>query len=518
DNRNKLGFQDTSAADSLLGRARNSAELLLQQFNPIGLLLALPGIAILYRRDRPLALVLLAFGGGIAAISVTLHAESTRFYFSGAYLMLALFFAATAAWLVGCLQRRPLPRAGLYGVLALLPLVNLGINFGSVDMSGYNQYDLYSRTVLNDDLAENAVVIAPWELATPLRYFQFVEGVRPDLLIVHESPVRPQYQKIMAAAHALHRPFYYVQFTPEDKNAPGARTVQAVGLPLLAPPSPQYPVDGALGDSIHVLGLDASPQPGPAGQFLRVAVYYQVVAAVGRQYKSDLEWNDIRGEPHGDWEHLPVTEYNRTDQWKAGDYYRDVWDVPLRADDPQGLYSPTLNWYTFDPETDVTNYDHPLSIELPPVRVGDFSAGSVPRSQQAEFSNGMTLLGFGINGGGAGEKAVALKPGQTLDLSLYWAAARPLDSAYTIFVHMQDEKGTVLAQSDHAPWQGMFPTDRWRPGETVRDTYRLELPADLPAGEYSLAVGVYRTADQPIPLTAGGSSVMLDTPLVADRK
>jgi len=42
-----------------------------------------------------------------------------------------------------------------------------------------------------DHLAPNAVVLAPWEVSQPIRYFQFVENVRPDLLVVNVSPNMP---------------------------------------------------------------------------------------------------------------------------------------------------------------------------------------------------------------------------------------------------------------------------------------------------------------------------------------
>ena len=45
-------------------------------------------------------------------------------------------------------------------------------------------------------------------------------------------------------------------------------------------------------------------------------------------------------------------------------------------------------------------------------------------------------------------------------------------------------------QTDYALF-GMAPTTRWEVNELVRDHYRLELPADRPAGDYQIFVGFY---------------------------
>jgi 4-amino-4-deoxy-L-arabinose transferase-like glycosyltransferase len=518
DNRNKLGFQDTSS-NGLTARLANSVTLLFQQFNPLVILLTLAGINVVYRRDRRLTLFLLGGASGIAAIGLALHAESTRFYFSGAYLVLALFFAAACGELLGRFERQPFPRVVVLGLIALLPIITLWSNFASMDESGFNEYDTFARSLLQDNLAPDAVVIAPWEIATGLRYLQFVEGQRPDLLIIHESPVRPQFQKILASAHALKRAFYYVQFTPEDRNAAGPRTLQAVGLPLLTKPAPSYQIEAQLTDGLRVLGYDLKPDPALPGRSMRLMVYYQVVAPITTQFNAELDLTDIRGEPHGDVQHPPVSEYYPTYFWKAGDYYRDVWDIPLPPDAPPGLYNFQLAWYPFDPATNATHYEDAHILAFGPVRAGNFAAGDMPHLLRAEFSNGMTLLAYGLqtpNSEGASTNAASaglflLRRGQPVKVSLFWSASRQIQTAYTVFVHLQDGEGVLRAQSDRPPWDGMYPTDRWTVGEVVRDDYVMQLPNDLPAGDYTIRVGLYHTPDQRVALIAGGDELSLDS-------
>jgi hypothetical protein len=37
-----------------------------------------------------------------------------------------------------------------------------------------------------------------------------------------------------------------------------------------------------------------------------------------------------------------------------------------------------------------------------------------------------------------------------------------------------------------------MPLERWRPGQAIRDTYRIPLPPNAPRGTYTLLVGAFR--------------------------
>ena len=63
---------------------------------------------------------------------------------------------------------------------------------------------------------------------------------------------------------------------------------------------------------------------------------------------------------------------------------------------------------------------------------------------------------------------------------------------YNVFVHLQaDDSGRVWSQSDAGPANWLRPTTGWLAGEYVTDIHRLALPADLPAGMYTLWAGLY---------------------------
>jgi len=89
-----------------------------------------------------------------------------------------------------------------------------------------------------------------------------------------------------------------------------------------------------------------------------------------------------------------------------------------------------------------------------------------------------------------------LRPGEALCVEVNWRAiAKPFEN-YTVFVHLIDSQGRLVAQNDQQPQAGFAPTSAWTSGLAVTDRHGLILPADLPLGEYDVRVGLYRSDDQ----------------------
>jgi hypothetical protein len=82
-------------------------------------------------------------------------------------------------------------------------------------------------------------------------------------------------------------------------------------------------------------------------------------------------------------------------------------------------------------------------------------------------------------------------PGDLLALTLYWHALVELDREYTVFVHVRDASGQTVVGWDNMPCQDACPTTGWRVGRLVEDTHLIPLPADMPTGDYRVAIGLY---------------------------
>jgi hypothetical protein len=81
--------------------------------------------------------------------------------------------------------------------------------------------------------------------------------------------------------------------------------------------------------------------------------------------------------------------------------------------------------------------------------------------------------------------------GQKMWLSLYWKPLLTPAVEYSIYLHLIDENGKVIAQWDGVPMQGAYPTSYWLPGESLLDYWVLKLPEDLPVANASLRIGIY---------------------------
>jgi len=102
-----------------------------------------------------------------------------------------------------------------------------------------------------------------------------------------------------------------------------------------------------------------------------------------------------------------------------------------------------------------------------------------------------------------------VKAGKVLTLDLFWQALAPVNTSYTVFVHLLGPYnpvtgGPLWAQDDSQPMHGGHPTIRWRPGQLVPDRHELEIPADTPPGVYQVEVGLY-DASTGVRLAADGS-------------
>ncbi|HWQ13556.1 MAG TPA: hypothetical protein VNL77_12185, partial [Roseiflexaceae bacterium] len=99
-----------------------------------------------------------------------------------------------------------------------------------------------------------------------------------------------------------------------------------------------------------------------------------------------------------------------------------------------------------------------------------------------------------------------VRPGEAVECVLWWRAERGGLDARSVLVHLLDAGGERVAQGDGPPGEGARPTEVWQAGELVLDPRRVEVPADLPPGDYTLAVGMYRWPSlERLELTRGGT-------------
>lgn len=102
----------------------------------------------------------------------------------------------------------------------------------------------------------------------------------------------------------------------------------------------------------------------------------------------------------------------------------------------------------------------------------------------ARFGDNMELLGYTYD-------RHTVQPGETITFTLYWYAHGPAENYWTVFTHLVGPDGALVGQHDKVSYDGVYPPNRWWPGQIIDDDFAITVPADAAAGEYHIAVGMY---------------------------
>lgn len=230
-------------------------------------------------------------------------------------------------------------------------------------------------------------------------------------------------------------------------------------------------------EGVSLLGHDALGPPRPAGAMLSFRALWRADRSPLAAVQRTVFLQDQRGK-RTTLVTGPILPSYPTSKWSAGQ---------VLAERIAAKIPPTLTNGTYQVLVAVGSADNP------PVRLGEavvsgpdrsFTAPMVPHSIGARFGSFAVLLGDGAAVSGA-------RPGNLVDVTLFWAAKGTADRSETAFVHLVDPSGVIRGQIDRAPVNGTRMTDGWVAGEYLTDEYRVPLAKDAPAGKYRIEVGLY---------------------------
>jgi hypothetical protein len=212
----------------------------------------------------------------------------------------------------------------------------------------------------------------------------------------------------------------------------------------------------------------------------------------GETFSIGAVWSSEKNQPH-DWgvqvrlvsqagaiaqqASSPLRSDHPTSDWPAAAAIRGEYTLQVDPHFPPGRYTVVFALSEL-PDEAVVKEITLGTLEIKPLE-RTFTVPPLEHKTDAQFSDAVALLGYGLK-----------QEGHSLHVTLHWQALRRMDS-YKVFVHLYDaQSGALVAQNDAAPRNWTYPTDRWEAGEVVSDEIVLPL-ANVPAGRYRMAVGVY---------------------------
>ncbi|HRO90776.1 MAG TPA: hypothetical protein PLC06_09780, partial [Promineifilum sp.] len=93
--------------------------------------------------------------------------------------------------------------------------------------------------------------------------------------------------------------------------------------------------------------------------------------------------------------------------------------------------------------------------------------------------------------------AATARPGESINLRLYWTSDGNISQSYKVFTHLLGDVfnaggGNFLwGQVDNEPAANTRPTTTWRAGEVIVDEYAIPIAPDAPSGTYRIEIGLY---------------------------
>jgi hypothetical protein len=256
------------------------------------------------------------------------------------------------------------------------------------------------------------------------------------------------------------------------------------------------------GGVIRLLAYDFESVRVAPGDALQATLYLSALAPMERDYNVLLRLVGAEGEEIWRGEGWPWGA--PTSNWPPREVRPDGHRVVIPADADPGLYQVRVSFY--DPETldllDAATLDGaPLPDAERTLALLQVTGGeeAVPPAPAFTFGDALAL--------DAASLVEAPAAGEVLQLLLEWRSLARLQDDWTVFVHIMgpagsqgESQGAPVAQRDAPPLGGFAATSLLQPGQRLLDHVEVALPADLPAGEYSVRVGLYQ-GDRRLPAT-----------------
>lgn len=250
-------------------------------------------------------------------------------------------------------------------------------------------------------------------------------------------------------------------------------------------PSPQNVL---FGEEIALLGYKIMPVVN-VGESFRVSLFWEGRQPMQESYVMALRLLDVDGEVIAGMDTLPYQNRYQTPSWAVQKPFQDTYHLPIPETAEPGLATLSITVYPW------RQTEKPLLVWVDGQPVGpSINLTTVKIRSNAQIDQepeNSVLVNFGQQIQLFGYDIPSQVTGGQFEVSLYWQAVAPDGQDYTIFMHLVDDQGNLMAQADGPPQNGRYPTSILETSEQILDTHLFDLPDDLQSGSYQILMGVY---------------------------
>jgi len=252
------------------------------------------------------------------------------------------------------------------------------------------------------------------------------------------------------------------------------------------------PLDFNFGDKVELLGYELDLARATPGQFIPLTLYWRPLAEMNTDYTVGISLLGPDGDPYGQVAAYPGHGNYPTSIWNEGEVIEDTYSVRVNPRFPApSLARIYVALYTYPQEEHLPVLDPEGTQAASAATFGELPVGSaispsysIENPLSYDLAGQLSLLGYDLDDG-------LFSTGYGC-ITLYWEAQTEMAEDYTVFVHVVDEEGQVVAQSDSMPISGLYPTSYWQEGEIVPDEHCLRFRSNVRPVNHQVFVGMYQ--------------------------
>ncbi len=226
------------------------------------------------------------------------------------------------------------------------------------------------------------------------------------------------------------------------------------------------------------------------GKSLGVVLQWQPNQAVRQRYLVFVHLLDRQGHLVSQDSSEPGRGWLHTDNWNAGETFKDGYVLPVPAVTPPGRYRISVSVCSVETQDCVEGREasQPVGteatvgfVDIPaPLQQSGDAGPEVAHSVHASLGD-LELVGYTPD-------LSEYTTGEHISLGLYWHAQDKPSGDRQVAVQLRNSAGTVAYEERAQPASGGYPTSHWQPGDWVLDWHVLDIPSDLAEGDYDIWV------------------------------